>query len=282
MQITGASLDAISRHLRLHSEHRYRCFQIMFFNSQLYRESFMSTLLLQIAKNQAQLEQHIFCQHLIHDKDTSVKAYSFVPHMTFFILGFRDILEEVRIKDPKTEMEASINAHVDEDADHWLLFIEDMKSLNMDVNYWGGDMSAILKMLWSRENYPVRELVYRIINHIRAAKTAEEKMIIIDCMESTFSVFINSLNVVTHRSGRYDTLKFFGREHFEAEANHTSGNWLEGGKDQEQAHYFNIQRFRVRHVSMMIDDIFQGFDQVFSCWYNSMKTVSATKMDVAV
>ena len=58
----------------------------------------MSTLLLQIAKNQAQLEQHIFCQHLRHQSDISLKAYSFVPNMTFFVLGFRDILEEIRFK----------------------------------------------------------------------------------------------------------------------------------------------------------------------------------------
>lgn len=242
----------------------------------------MSTLLQQLTTNQSQLEKHIFCQHLIHDNDMSAKAYNFVPHMTFFILGFRDILEEVRIKNPKTEIELSLNAHVDEDSDHWLWFIEDLKALNMDVNYWGGDLSSILKMLWSSDNYPVRELVYRIISHIRSAQTAEEKMIIIDCMESTFSVFINSLNVVTHKSGRYDTLKFFGRQHFEAESNHTSGNWLEGEKDHDQAHYFNIQRFRVRHMSIVIDDIFQGFDDVFNCWYSSLKTLSAPKMNVAV
>ena len=202
--------------------------------------------------------------------------------MTFFILGFRDILEEVRIKNPKSETELSLNAHCDEDSEHWLWFIEDLKELNMDVDHWGGSMSSILQTLWSPDNYPVRELVYRIINHIRTAQSAEEKMIIIDCMESTFSVFINSLNVITRRNGRYNKLKFFGSQHFEAESNHTSGNWLEGEKSHDQAHYFNIQRFRVRHMSAVIDDIFEGFDQVFDCWYNSLHTVAVAKMNVAV
>lgn len=242
----------------------------------------MPTLLQQIAKNQSQLENHIFCQHLQHRKDISINAYSFVPHMTFFILGFRDILEEVRIKNPKTKIELSLNAHCDEDGDHWLWFIEDLKELNMDVDHWGGNMSSILQTLWSPNGYAVRELVYRIVAHIRASQTAEEKMIIIDCMESTFSVFINSLNVITRKNGMYDKLKFFGSQHFEAESNHASGNWLEGEKEHDDTHYSNIQRFRLRHMSLVIDDIFEGFHQVFSYWYSTMQNVTPASVDIAI
>jgi len=35
----------------------------------------------------------------------------------------------------------------------------------------------------------------------RNSKAAEEKMIIIDCLESAFSVFISSLNSITHKIG---------------------------------------------------------------------------------
>lgn len=242
----------------------------------------MSTLLQKIAAHQAKLEQHVFCQHLIHQDDLSLNAYNFVPHMTFFVLGFRDILEEMRIKNPKNEMERSLNAHCDEDSDHWLWFIEDLNALNMDVDYWGGNISSVLQSLWSRDSFPVRELVYRIISHIKTAQSAEEKLIIIDCMESTFSVFINSLNVITHKNGRYHQLKFFGHQHFEAETNHASGNWLEGEKNHEDLHYANIQIFRLRHMSNVIDDIYEGFDQVFSCWYNSVQKFSASKMNAAM
>jgi hypothetical protein len=245
----------------------------------------MPTLLQQIAVRQSQLENHIFCQHLLHRKDISQTAYSFVPHMTFFILGFRDILDEIRIKNPKTKTELSLNAHCDEDSGHWLWFIEDLKELNMDVDYWGGDMTSILKMLWSPDTYPVRELVYKIVSHIKASQSAEEKMIIIDCMESTFSVFINNLNTITRRNGYYSRLKFFGSHHFEAESNHASGNWLDGEKEHDnhdQTHYSNIQRFRLRHMSFVIDDIFQGFDQVFNCWYNSMQNIVPSSIDIAM
>lgn len=243
----------------------------------------MSTLLQKIATRQSQLENHIFCQHLVHHGDISEHAYRFVPHMTFFVLGFRDILEEIRVKNPKTELEISLNAHCDEDSEHWLWFIEDLKVLNMDVDYWGGNMGSVLSTLWSRKDYPIRELVYNIVCHIRSTKTAEEKMIIIDCLESAFSVFINSLNFITHKNGYYEKLKYFGAKHYEDEASHSTGNWLEGEKTSDQSHSYEIQPFRLRHMNLVVDDIFQGFDQVFNCWYSSLQTVTtATKLNVAV
>jgi len=241
----------------------------------------MSTLLLQIAKSQSQLEQHIFCQHLRHQSDISLSAYSFVPHMTFFVLGFRDILEEIRFKNPKTELELTLNAHCDEDSDHWMWFIEDLETLKMDVGHWGGSVTSVLSTLWSTKNHPIREMVYRTIHHIRNTKTAEEKMIIIDCLESAFSVFINSLNVITHKNGYYKKLKYFGEEHYEDEASHSGGNWLEGEKQSEHDHSYEIQPFRYRHMSSVIEDIFQGFEEVFNCWYESLNSVVAVRVNVA-
>jgi hypothetical protein len=242
----------------------------------------MSTLLQKIATQQSQLENHIFCQHLLHHKDISLNAYGFVPHMTFFVLGFRDILEEIRVKNPKTELEISLNAHCDEDSEHWLWFIEDLKVLNMDVNYWGGDISSVLSSLWSRKNHPIRKMVYDVVCHIRSTKTADEKMIIIDCLESAFSVFINSLNSITHRNGYYEKLKYFGSQHYEDEASHSTGNWLEGEKSSDHSHLYEIQPFRVRHMSYVVDEIFSGFNQVFDCWYDSLKNVDSVNVNIAI
>jgi hypothetical protein len=241
----------------------------------------MSALLKRIAARQAQLEQHSFCKHLSNRRDVSAQAYSFVPHMTFFVLGFRDILEEIRVDNPKTELELSINTHCSEDSNHWLWFIEDLKTLDMGVDYWGGDLSSVLKTLWSTDNYPIREMVYRVVSHIRNTKTAEEKMMILDCLESAFSVFINNLNYVTQARGDYEKLKYFGSEHYEDEASHSTGNWLEGEKHGGQSHYYDVQRFRAAHMSTVIDDIFDGFDQIFDCWYKAVKHKSYAEMSVA-
>lgn len=241
----------------------------------------MSKLLSQIAKNQSQLEKHAFCQNLIHRQDVSLNAYSFVPHMTFFVLGFKDILETVRIENPKTEIEYSLNAHCEEDSEHWRWFIKDLEKLNMDVEYWGGNVSSILSNLWSSDNYVVREMVYRVVAHIKATHSPEEKMIIIDCLESAFSVFINSLNNITHKNGYYHELKYFGEEHYEDEASHSNGNWLEGEKPEEHSHHDAIQRFRVPYMVYIIDDIFSGFEGVFNRWNDMLADDIEIDMNIA-
>ncbi|MFT7389532.1 MAG: hypothetical protein ACI8VC_002801 [Candidatus Endobugula sp.] len=231
----------------------------------------MSTFLLKkIADHQTTLEQHSFCQHLCQRQDISLQAYRFVPHMTFLVLGFRDILEAVKVAKPVSECELALNAHCLEDAEHWRLFIEDLQTLQMDTDYWGGDISTILSTLWSEEDYPIRELVYRVTHHIYNAQTPEEKMLIIECLESSFSIFITSLNMITHQNGYYKKLKYFGEEHYEDEANHTGGNWLEGEKSTQHALFYQVSADRVRHVNRMINDIFAGFDQVFHCWADAL------------
>jgi hypothetical protein len=152
----------------------------------------------------------------------------------------------------------------------------------MGVDYWGGNVSSVLKTLWSKDNHAVREMVYRVVSHIRSTKTAEEKMIILDCLESAFSVFINSLNSVTQKTGDYQKLKYFGAEHYEDEASHSTGNWLEGEKNCEHSHYYDVQRFRSRHMSNVIDDIFAGFNQVFSRWYNALPQEARNVISIAV
>jgi hypothetical protein len=115
----------------------------------------MSTFLLKkIADHQTTLEQHSFCQHLCQRQDISLQAYRFVPHMTFFVLGFRDILETVKVAKPVSKCELALNAHCLEDAEHWRLFIEDLQTLQMDTDYWGGDISSIFRPYGQRKTTP--------------------------------------------------------------------------------------------------------------------------------
>ncbi|MGS2718876.1 hypothetical protein ACVBE9_11925 [Eionea flava] len=231
----------------------------------------MSTFLLKkIAEHQTSLEQHRFCQHLRQREDISSDAYRFIPSMTFFVLGFRDILETVKIDNPVSECELALNAHCEEDAEHWRWFIEDLHTLQMDTDYWGGSVGSILSNIWSPTHYPVRALTYRIISYIHNTQSPEEKMLIMECLESTFSVFITSLNTITQKNGDFNRLKFFGTQHYEAEAEHSGGNWLDGEKPTAHDHFYHIEATRVRSVNQMIDTIFAGFDEMFHCWADTL------------
>lgn len=228
-------------------------------------------LITHISRQKLDLEQHLFCVNL---RETNKLEFSFVPQMTFFVLGFRDILESIRIDQPSTALERSINLHCDEDSEHWRWFLDDLNTLGMDINYWGSSMHSILKTLWSPDTYQVRSLIYLIIHHIQASHTAEEKLIIIECLESAFAAFINSFNQLVMKSALYQDLIYFGKHHREQEAAHEMGSWIEGDKVIDQQHT-DTDSIRNRYMLYVIDDIFAGFDKVFHCW-NAAFTVEVS------
>ena len=77
-------------------------------------------------------------------------------------------------------------------------------------------------------------------------------------------------------------MKYFGEKHYEDEASHSTGNWLEGEKSSDHNHSYDIQPFRVRHMSEVVEDIFDGFNQVFNCWYDSLQSSASVKVNIAV
>jgi len=225
----------------------------------------MNNLINHISSHKAALANHTFCTYLRKTHDTS---FSFVPRMTFFVLGFRDILQSLRCETPKTELDRMINHHCDEDADHWLWFLEDLKKLDMDIDHWGGDVSSLLAYLWSPESYCVRNLVYRVIHHIQSVHDAEEKLIIVECLEAAFAAFISSLSHLTKRANVHQQLTYFGEHHYQEEMGHAMGSWIEDEPHRGQGgeHQPGIGSVRDRYMLYVIDDIFAGFHDIFDCW----------------
>lgn len=240
----------------------------------------MNPIYARIAKHKSSLEKHPFCLHLTMAREIDGNL-DFIPKMSFFVLGFRDILETIRIDNPSTPLEEDLNLHCDEDSNHWLWFIEDLARLDMDINYWGGDINNVLQSLWSADTYEVRKHTYRVIHHINNTKSPEEKLIIIDCLECAFSVFISHLNQLTQRTGFYKKLRYFGEQHHEDEANHSMGSWLDDNKLTSNAGNA-LSRFRNKYMLEIVDDIFMGFNQVFECWLSALPMETEHKTPIAV
>ena len=231
----------------------------------------MKNISQKISQHKSALSEHPFCLYLRETDDISEVSLRFVPAMTFFVLGFRDILESIRVDNPKTALEKMVNNHCDEDSEHWHWFIEDLDTLGMDTDYWGGSVSAILYSLWSPDQYIVRDLVYRVIHHVHASRSVHEKLIVIECLEAAFAAFIESLNQLTQKAGMYKKLRYFGRNHYEQEADHTMGSWIDEKKASSDAIDIHMYDIRQKHMLGVVADIFSGFNQVFSCWHASFK-----------
>ncbi len=231
----------------------------------------MNTIFALIENHKQRLFDHSFCQRLRNCESTDKSVFFFIPHMTFFVLGFRDLLEYLRVPFPSNSAEFMLNEHCSEDSDHWLWFLQDLETLQLSQQAWGGNrVSDTLKLIWSPQNAAVRRQVYDIVVMISNCKNAQEKLVIVECLEAAFAAFIESLNVLTKRLGTYHKLVYFGEHHYDKEAEHTMGSWLNTVETKKQKSRQAKGALRYPVMDQMIDDIFTGFESVFSVWEKNM------------
>ncbi len=224
-----------------------------------------------IENHKNQLANHSFCQRLRNAENPDKSIFNFVPHMTFFVLGFRDLLEYLRVPFPSNPVEFMLNEHCSEDSDHWLWFLQDLEKLQLSAQAWGGHRIAdAMELIWAPQNAAIRRQIYDIVVLINHCKNAQEKLIIVECLEAAFAAFIESLNILTKRLGIYHQLVYFGEHHYDKESEHTMGSWLESDvpKKQKSQQAKNVIRYPV--MEQMVDDIFSGFETMFSCWEKAM------------
>lgn len=218
-----------------------------------------------IEHHKSALIDHPFCQNLRSSTGRNREAYSFVPHMAFFVLGFKDMLKNLQVAAPKHPVDHMLNHHCHEDSDHWQWFLEDLKTLKLGVDKWGGDIGSALALIWSDADFPVRNQVYRVMHHLFQCRSTHEKLILVECLEAAFAAFVVNLNYLTQRSGHFEILKYFGEHHFTEESSHAMGSWLnEGGKLPVAPDY--PHQIRTDAMLAMVDDVFAGFNQVFTIW----------------
>jgi hypothetical protein len=116
----------------------------------------------------------------------------------------------------------------------------------------------------------MRRQIYDIMIFIHACKTAHEKLIIVECLEAAFAAFVENLNVLTKRKGLYKELVYFGEHHYDKESDHTMGSWLDDNQAKKIMPHQAKYAIREDVMQPMIDNIFSGFDAMFSCWENAI------------
>lgn len=213
------------------------------------------------------------------------ESFSYTPAMLYFILGFRDILNHLKYKNPINEMELAINQHCIEDEHHWMWYLQDLKTLGVNQQTWGNDWQDLIVNLWNDENRPTRDLVYLCIQLINQYNDVASRFVILECLESTFGVFMNTLKSKYQDSEVYKKLKFFGKNHQDHEMNHTLGSWIE---DEDADTDLNESEILLNSLSLTDDDqkrlsqiinvLFDQFELVFKTWLNQ-KDIYLSKMN---
>lgn len=210
-----------------------------------------------------EIEQSRLIKWLNDESKPVEEKFSFIPNMTFFILGFKDILEHMYIRYPKTEIERTITTHCEEDLGHWVWFLRDLNKLGYTFNHLGEDFEQLFGYLWSDQNRDARDIVYKIMHLHWKHKSPQIDLIIIEVLEATFAAFIGPMNKNVKQAGLYSELEFFGKIHHDAEHDHSSGNW-EDGKSESSIIMDDSSRLAAHSI---VNELFQDFNRMFESWY---------------
>lgn len=224
----------------------------------------MQNIFTMIEKEKSNLAKH----ELIEWISTTDQPLTFVPAMTFFVLGFRDVLSYLKRPNPKDIWDHSINVHCEEDANHWLWFIEDMQKIGVKETAWGKDFTELLKTTWSETGYASRDMVYTLIHNAKVNSDPFVSLALIESLEAAFAVFINALMPQIEKRGWQNDLRYFGSRHHEDESNHALGTWVGEVTVDNDLKSVPLSELQKSQAHFMIKETFLKFHTVFKSWHD--------------
>lgn len=227
----------------------------------------MERILSQIEAVSEQLKQSQLCQWL--NDDTEEDRFAFIPSMLFFVLGFRDIMEAMIVKDPKNALDVKINTHCLEDLDHWKWYLNDLESLGFTYDSWGRGNNEIFKKIWREKSYLTRSLVYDTIHLVKLHQNPLVSLTIIELLEAAFGVFIQFMSKPVYKEGMMNNLQYFGKTHIEKELSHSRGAWVDGVRvfPSEEFKGLVLEEKLYKELSQLVDDVSTQMAAMFDHWY---------------
>jgi hypothetical protein len=155
----------------------------------------------------------MYSQSILFDKlDSNLpveKKLNFIGEMTFFVLGFKDLMGMIRFDEPKGRFEEAVNKQCEEDSQNWKWFLEDLAILNQR---WLKENSInVITEIWDDENIEVRKTQYIITSYFLQITNASARMLILEVLEICFAYFTSKLKTILIEEGLYNTLNYFGR-----------------------------------------------------------------------
>jgi len=235
----------------------------------------MERILNLIASRSQQLSANPFCQWILeqNDQQTIPQQFSFSPSMLYFIISFKDILEHLSYSNPQNEIEKMINVHCDEDKNHWMWYLSDLNTLGYEQALNKNNWEGLVRNIWSDANKPSRDLVYLIIHEVKKHQSPIASLAIIECIESTFGVFMSTLKKRYNTHPHYAELLYFGQNHEEQEMNHSLGHWIdqydENAVQMNHDHFLKtieLKNEEYVQISKTIHNIYDQFEIVFRSW----------------
>ena len=204
-------------------------------------------------KNQEFGQREIF-KYLKNKTIPGNQRLAFVPYMAHFVFSFMDvnrfILRELETDD---DFQKLVNIHSYEDAHHWRWYLEDLKRLGLDKQQ---SFSSTLLYLWSDQSIQSRMITYDMIAIARQL-SAKEKIILVEVIEKTGSVFLGRTAEVSNELGQKDNYLYYGNNHLACETGHHMGT-------------DNVEDF-LHAIILLDDELIKGYalvDKVYNLYNN--------------
>lgn len=187
--------------------------------------------------------------------------------MTFFVLGFRDVLSYLKRPRPESVWDHMINIHCEEDANHWMWFIEDLQKIGVSETAWGTDFSKLLYMMWSQEGEKSRDMIYTLIHYVKESRDPFINLALVETLEAAFAVFISALMPQIEKNGWQNELRYFGSRHHEDESNHAMGSWVGEVNVHSSLEDVVLSDFQASEAARIVKELFSKFHVLFNSWY---------------
>lgn len=205
-----------------------------------------------------------FANNPLHQKlrsDLPIKSkLSFLPKMVFFVMGFKDLMQIVRYPNPVNQEQENVNIHSDEDSNHWVWFLKDLKLVSGKFSNTQPD--ELIASVWSDDTLAVRNTIYTFSRYIRNIEEPVARMLMVEVLEITFNKFKEAIHPVLKNAGLYDQLAYFGKVHQETEENHTTGT-----SDDEIGHLIDLLPDHLREeMLLVVNELFDHMYQMAASW----------------
>lgn len=185
------------------------------------------------------------------------KRLEFVPWLAHFVMTFADLYQLFAVADPAPDdrFQQLVNAHLEEEDNHWKWFLADLEAMDLNPALSYTDS---LRLVWGAETKRTRALAYQVCRS-SSGLSSLEKLVLFHAIEATGRVALEALAPVgaelETQLGR--RLVYFGQRHLDTERQHT----VEEESTRRFLESVDIDATQTKRLGVIVDDIFEQFGE---------------------
>ncbi len=207
-----------------------------------------------INQKKADFSQHPFFDFLRDTTISPIQRLAWIPCAAPLIMGFADLNRFVfydgNLKHPIQKL---INIQAEEEGEHWIWFLEDMKTLGFNKYQ---NLVESINFLWSNQTIKSRQLCSRVSQYIYNADPVI-KLVAVETMEATWHVALPITMLISQeiKEKQQKNLHFFGNSHYDAEMNHT----IDSNQAVDVIKSMNLSERQRQKAVEIVENIFDDF-----------------------